>query len=103
MELINELAAFCAVLGFLGGVVAYVLRPLNADIVELNVTVKELRAELREAEKRWQKLEIKVAEIDQRARALHHRVDEITGVKTYKRDETSGEDDENELSDQGPQ
>ena len=95
MELINEAASLCAVLGFLGGLVAYVLRPLNADIVELNVTVKELRAELRDAEQRRQKLEIRVAEIDQRARSLHHRVDEITGGKTYKRRE------ENELSGEG--
>ena len=84
MELINEVASLCALLGFLGGVVAYVLRPLNASIVELGVTVKELRAELREAEKRRHDLEIKVAEIDQRARSAHRRLDEHLAKETAK-------------------
>lgn len=78
MELINEVASLCAMLGFLGGVVAYVLRPLNTAIVELRMTVKELRAELKEADERRQELEIKVAEIDHRARSAHHRLDFLT-------------------------
>ena len=87
MELINSAVTICALLGFIGGVVAYVLRPLNADIVELGVTVKELRAELRAAEERRHDLEIKVAEIDQRARSAHRRIDELTGREQPKRGE----------------
>ena len=77
MELINEVASLCALLGFLGGVVAYILRPLNTAIVELGVTVKDLRLELRAAEERRHDLEIIVAEIDQRARSAHNRIDRL--------------------------
>lgn len=87
MELINSAVTICALLGFIGGVVAYVLRPLNTAIVELQVTVKELRTELRGAEERRHDLEIKVAEIDQRARSAHHRIDELTGREQPKRRE----------------
>jgi hypothetical protein len=77
MDWINSAATICVLLGFIGGVFSYfILRPLNVAIVELQLTVKELRNELRNAEDKRQLLEIKVAEIDQRARAAHRRLDD---------------------------
>lgn len=72
------MATASVVLGFCGGVFSYfILRPLNNAIVELRVAVRELRSDLRTAEERRQQLEIKVAEIDQRAKAAHNRLNEI--------------------------
>jgi F0F1-type ATP synthase membrane subunit b/b' len=78
LEILNNVATASIVLGFCGGVFSFfILRPLNNAIVELRVAVKELRSDLRTAEERRQQLEVKVAEIDQRAKAAHNRLDEI--------------------------
>jgi F0F1-type ATP synthase membrane subunit b/b' len=78
LEILNNVATASVVLGFCGGVFSYfILRPLNNAIVELRVAVRELRSDLRTAEERRQQLEIKVAEIDQRAKAAHNRLDEM--------------------------
>jgi F0F1-type ATP synthase membrane subunit b/b' len=78
LDVLNNVATASIVLGFCGGVFSYfILRPLNNAIVELRVAVRELRSDLRTAEERRQQLEIKVAEIDQRAKAAHNRLDEI--------------------------
>lgn len=78
MEILNNVATASVVFGFCGGVFSYfILRPLNNAIVELRVAVRELRSDLRTAEERRQQLEIKVAEIDQRAKAAHNRLNEI--------------------------
>jgi F0F1-type ATP synthase membrane subunit b/b' len=78
LDVLNNAATATIVLGFCGGVFSFfILRPLNNAIVELRVAVKELRSDLRTAEERRQQLEIKVAEIDQRAKAAHNRLDEI--------------------------
>ena len=77
MEWINSAATICVLLGFIGWMFSYfVLRPLNVAIVELQLTVKELRIELHKAEEKRQTLEIKVAEVDQRAKAAHRRLDD---------------------------
>jgi F0F1-type ATP synthase membrane subunit b/b' len=78
LDVLNNVAMASVVLGFCGGVFSYfILRPLNNAIVELRVAVRELRSDLRTAEERRQQLEIKVAEIDQRAKAAHNRLDEM--------------------------
>ena len=78
MEILNSVASASIVLGFCGGAFSFfILRPLNNSIVELRVAVKELRSDLRAGEERRQQLEIKIAEIDQRAKAAHNRLDEI--------------------------
>ena len=77
---INSIASTTVVLGFAGGVFSFViLRPLNMAIDNLNKAVRELRTELLAAEGRRHDLEIKVAEIDQRARSAHHRIDRLEG------------------------
>lgn len=78
MDELNNAATATIVLGFCGGVFSYfILRPLNNSIVELRAAVKELRSELRTGEERRHNLEIKIAEVDQRAKAAHNRLDEI--------------------------
>lgn len=77
---VNVLASWTVVLGFVGGVFSWIiLRPLNAAIENLNKAVRELRMELLTAEGRRHDLELKVAEIDQRARSAHHRIDRLEG------------------------
>lgn len=79
---INSLASTTVVLGFAGGVFSYVvLRPLNTAIDSLNKAVSDLRMELMTAERRRHDLELKIAEVDQRARSAHHRIDRLEGVK----------------------
>lgn len=78
MEVLNNVATASVVLGFCGGVFSYfILKPLNNAIVELRVAVKELRSDLRTAEERRHNMEVRMAEIDQRAKAAHSRLDEI--------------------------
>lgn len=78
MDELNNAATATIVLGFCGGVFSYfVLRPLNNAIVELRVAVRELRSELRTGEERRHNLEMKIVEVDQRARSAHNRLDEI--------------------------
>lgn len=52
-----------------------VLRPLNATITRLEKTVDKLYEQVSHADKRRQELELKIVEIDQRARSAHHRID----------------------------
>jgi predicted nucleic acid-binding Zn-ribbon protein len=75
---INSVASTTVVLGFLCGAFSYVvLRSLNKAIEALNKAVGELRMELLTAENRRHELELKVVEVDQRARSAHHRVEEL--------------------------
>jgi uncharacterized membrane protein YccC len=80
MEYIHAADSLAGVLIFLGGVVSiFILRPLREAINELRDAVKELRKDLRLSEERRHMMEIKLAEVDQRARAAHHRLDRLEG------------------------
>lgn len=80
MEFIHAADSLTGVLTFLGGLIFFfVLRPLNGAIKELRDAIKELRADLRTSEERRHMIEIKLAEVDQRARAAHHRLDRLEG------------------------
>jgi hypothetical protein len=80
---VNILAAWTVVLGFMGGVFHFaVLKPLNKAIENLDKAIGELRMDLLTAEDRRHELELKVVEIDQRARAAHHRIDRLEGRNT---------------------
>ncbi len=74
----ETMAQITAVAGGLATVFHFaVLRPLNETLMRLNEAVKLLRDELRKIQELHQMLEIKVAEIDQRARSAHERLDEL--------------------------
>ena len=78
MEWIHIAASMTVILGFVAGVFSYViLKPLNKAIGDLNKAINDLRMDLLTAEDRRHELEIKVAEIDQRARSAHHRIDRL--------------------------
>jgi hypothetical protein len=83
VEWIHIAASLTVVLGFVAGVFSYViLRPLNKAISKLDTAINELRMDLLTAEDRRHELEVKVAEIDQRARSAHHRIDRLEGSMT---------------------
>ena len=66
------------ILGFFGAVFSFaILRPLNNSIVKLELMIDELREDIRRNEERRHEMEIKLAEIDQRARSAHHRLDDF--------------------------
>ena len=78
------MASWTVVLGFVGGVFSWIiLRPLNSAIENLNKAVKELRMELLTAEGRRHELELKVAEVEQRAKSNTHRINRLEGVTDY--------------------
>lgn len=82
MEMVNSALAMAVavtvVLGFMWSIFSYViLRPLNNAIVELREAIKEMRKEIKEDEEDRHKMELRMAEIDQRARAAHNRLDEL--------------------------
>ncbi len=52
-----------------------VLRPLNAAIARLEKTIETFGAQIEKNEERHHALEIKVAEVDQRAKSAHRRLD----------------------------
>ena len=78
MEYLSSMAAATVVLGFVWGIFSVaILRPLNNSIVELRDATKELRREMHEHEERRHQQDLKITEIDQRAKAAHRRIDEI--------------------------
>ena len=80
MEVIEEILSVTAVLGVIWAIFSYViLRPLNQSISALGDAIRELRSEIKVADERRHQLEIKIAEIDQRARSAHHRLDSREG------------------------
>lgn len=80
MEWIHTAASLSVIFGFIAGVFSYViLKPLNKAIANLDTAINELRMDLLTAEDRRHELEVKVAEIDQRARSAHHRIDKLEG------------------------
>jgi hypothetical protein len=52
-----------------------VLRPLNTTIARLEKTVELLADQIRQGNEHRHELEIRVAEIDQRAKSAHRRLD----------------------------
>lgn len=75
---VNILASWTVVLGFVGGVFSWViLRPLNKAIDNLDRAIGELRMDLLTSEDRRHQMELHLVEVDQRARAAHHRVDDL--------------------------
>ena len=72
-------AALTVILSFVGAVFSFVvLRPLNSAIAELRDTIKDLGHDVYAIEERRHDLELKVAEVDQRARSAHHRIDTLS-------------------------
>lgn len=77
-EMLENAVRLSIIFGFVGSVFTFViLRPLNSTITDLHKAVKELRDDLKACEERRHMMEIKLAEIDQRARSAHHRLDEL--------------------------
>ena len=65
-------------LGFVWGIFSYsILKPLNTSIKNLNDAIKVLRMELLTADNRRHELEIRVAELDQRTRSDHSRLERL--------------------------
>ncbi len=82
METIHYAASLTVILGFIGAVFSYiVLRPLNNAIEDLNKAVGELHMELLTAEGRRHDLELKVAEVEQRAKSNTHRLNRLEGIE----------------------
>jgi hypothetical protein len=78
VEWLDTAVQISIVAGFIGGVFTYVvLRPLNATITDLHYAIQDLRKDLKDCEERRHIMEIKLAEVDQRARVAHSRIDEI--------------------------
>ncbi|MBO6304692.1 MAG: hypothetical protein J6M62_06425 [Selenomonadaceae bacterium] len=80
---LEELEHIAVILGLLGGLFHFaVLRPLYNAITKFELAIEELRGDIRRNEERWHVLSVKLAELDQRAKSAHHRIDEF--VKVYE-------------------
>lgn len=78
METIKDIAPACVVLGVVWGVFQYViLRPLNSAIDSLKEAIKELRQEIKAGEEHRHEMEVKITEIDARAKSAQHRLDNL--------------------------
>jgi hypothetical protein len=85
MDWLDTAVQVSIVAGFVGGVFTYVvLRPLNFTMKDLRLAIQDLRKDLRDCEERRHMMEIKLAEVDQRARVAHSRIDELMKFCPYK-------------------
>ena len=81
MDWLETAVQISVIAGFIGGIISYlintiVLRPLESTLTRLQVIVDKLSEQLSRTEERWHDVDKKVAEVDQRARSAHHRLDE---------------------------
>ena len=81
MDWLETAVKMSVVAGAIGCAISFVinqvvLRPLDSTLGRLQLAVDHLSEQLARAEERWHELDIKLAEVDQRARAAHHRIDE---------------------------
>ena len=80
MNLFETAAQIAAIATVIGADFSYtILRPLNASIKALREAVDEMRAEMKESNRRRQELEVHLAEVDQSVRSAHHRIDALEG------------------------
>ena len=92
MEWLETAVKMSIVAGFIGSVISFlvsyvVLRPLEATLSRLQVTVDKLGEQLTRTEERWHELDKHISEVDQRARSAHHRLDEHIQYHRRERDE----------------
>ena len=64
-----------------------VLRPLNEAIIRLDDTLRRMDEQLRKIEDAHHLLDIKVAEIDQRSKSAHARLDELMKMIRFEHKE----------------
>ena len=81
MDWLETAVQISVVAGAIGGAISFVinyvvLRPLESTLAQLQLAVDHLAEQLVRAEDRWHDVDIKLAEVDQRARSAHHRIDE---------------------------
>ena len=81
MDWLETAVKISVVAGAIGGAISFVinslvLRPLETTLGRLQAAVDHLSEQLARAEERWHEVDIKLAEVDQRARSAHHRIDE---------------------------
>lgn len=81
MDWLETAVQISVVAGAIGGLISFlinfvVLRPLEATLGRLQLAVDHLAEQLVRAEDHWHDVDIKLAEVDQRARSAHHRIDE---------------------------
>lgn len=78
MDYLGTMAQITIILSFFGAAFSYmILRPLNSAITQLRESIDKLSAKFERVDERQRCLEVRVAEIDQRARSAHHRLDVI--------------------------
>lgn len=64
-----------------------VLKPLNEAIIRLDDTLRRMDAQLHAMEEAHHLLDVKVAEIDQRAKSAHARLDELMKMIRFEHSE----------------
>jgi DNA-binding transcriptional MerR regulator len=78
MEWISTAAQITIILSFFGAAFSFmILKPLNTAIKELKEAIDKLSAKFERVDERQRLLEVRVAELDQRTKSLHRRVDVI--------------------------
>jgi prefoldin subunit 5 len=78
MDLLKDFAPLTGALVVIWGVFRYViLNPLNSAIESLSEAIKELRQEIKNGEERRHEMELRITEIDARAKSAHHRLDSL--------------------------
>lgn len=77
-EWIVTIEKVVAILGFGGAIFSYVvIRPLNAAILRLQESIDKLSDELKSHGSKLHSLEIRITEVDNRAKSNSHRIDKI--------------------------
>ena len=82
MDVFSTAVQMTIIGGAIWSIISYVVvRPLEKSITRLEKSVDVLSEQLDKANENYHQLAIKYAEVDQRVKALHRRLDEVTGKR----------------------
>ena len=81
MDWLETAVQISVIAGAIGGAISFlinyvVLRPLEATLARLQLSVDHLADQLAHAEERWHEIDRKLAAVDQCAKSAHKRIDE---------------------------
>lgn len=78
---LESMSHLVMIIGAVCGAINYfVLKPVSTQVTDIRVTVKEIQRELTNSREQIEEVKIKLAEVDQRARSAHHRIDGIVDI-----------------------
>lgn len=84
IDWLDAASQLVTVLGFVGVLFSLaVIKPINGTIMETRDDVREIKDGLKRYDERLRDLEVKIVEVEQRAKSAHHRIDGLQNCTQY--------------------